>query len=72
MQHTTLIISALHDMKDEFPNMTFGEILYTIFRKTNLKQKPEGTPTSWLLELKDEDVYNAIEIALKNEIKLDE
>lgn len=64
---TTLITSSLSDMKNNFPEMTFGEILYTIFRKDNLKGKPEGINTSWLLELKDENIYDAIEKAMKSE-----
>lgn len=66
-QFTTLIITSLHDMKESEPDMTFGEILYTVFRKEFLKNKPEDVSTSWLLQLKDEDIYNAIEKAIKEE-----
>ena len=54
-------------MKESEPDMTFGEILYTVFRKEFLKNKPEDVSTSWLLQLKDEDIYNAIEKAIKEE-----
>lgn len=64
---STLIISAIEDLKVECPEMSFGELLYTIFRKENLKSKPEGTNTSWLLSVKDEDIYNAIEKTIRNE-----
>lgn len=68
-QYTNLITSALSDMKEEFPDMSFGEILYSIFRKPHLKTKPDGVNTSWLLDLKDEDIYKAIELTIKSEVK---
>lgn len=66
-QFTTLIVSALNDMKDSFPDMTFGEILYTVLRKENLNGKPNDASTSWLLDIKDEEYYNAIEKSIKQE-----
>lgn len=69
---STLIISAIEDLKVECPEMSFGELLYTIFRKENLKTKPEGISTSWLLSIKDEDIYNSIEKTIRNEKMLKE
>lgn len=71
-QFTTLIISALGDMRDSFPQMTFGEILYTLLRKNYIPTKPDGVNTSWLLNIKDEDFYNAIEKVIKNEVETEE
>lgn len=66
-QFTTLIISSLSDMRDNFPEMTFGEILYTVLRKKNLPSKPDDVSTTWLMSLEDEEIYNAIEKAIKAE-----
>lgn len=64
-QCTSLIISALQDYRDVFPDMTFGEILYSMLRKQNLPEKPEDAKTGWLLEISDEALYNAVEKSLK-------
>lgn len=66
-QYTTLIISALDDVRDKFPDLTFGELLYTIFRKEHFVNKPDDVKTSWLLQNVDEDIYNSIETILKSE-----
>lgn len=71
-QFTTLIISSLSDMRDNLPEMSFGEMMYTVLRKSNLPSKPDDVSTSWLLDLKDEDIYNAIEKAIKAENKQEE
>ena len=66
-QYTTLIISSLRDLKEKSPEMSFGEMLYTIFRKKSFPTKPEGVDTTWFLSLNEEDIYNAVEKAIKLE-----
>lgn len=66
-QFTTLIITALNDLKNVYPEMSFGELLYSILRRENLPAKPEDVNTSWLLSLKDSDIYNSIEQIIKTE-----
>lgn len=35
-------------------------------RKNNMPEKPDNVNTSWLLELTDEQIYNAFETTLKS------
>ena len=65
-QYTTLIIHSLKNIRDGFPDLTFGEILYSVMRKNNMPEKPDNVNTSWLLELTDEQIYNAFETTLKS------
>ena len=65
-QYTTLIIHSLKSIRDGFPDLTFGEILYSVMRKGNMPEKPDNVNTSWLLDLTDEQIYNAFETTLKS------
>ena len=65
-QYTTLIIHSLKNIRDGFQDLTFGEILYSVMRKNNMPEKPDNVNTSWLLELTDEQIYNAFETTLKS------
>lgn len=64
---TTLIIQSIEDLHEKLPNLTFTELLYTVFRKANFKEKPRGVNTGWLLEIDDQDIYEAVEEAIKKE-----
>ena len=63
---TNLIISTLKDIKADNPELSFGEVLYSTFRKENLPEKPSESKTSWLLEITDEQFYMAAERMIKN------
>ena len=45
-QYTTLIIHSLKNIRDGFPDLTFGEILYSVMRKNNMPEKPDNVNTS--------------------------
>lgn len=69
MDYRPLIKQKLIEFSEEAPDMSFGEILYSILRKSNLKSKPEGVITSWLLKIDDTEFYTALEKAIEGEVK---
>ena len=62
-----LIVQKMRELVNESSEMSFGEILYTLFRKNVLKSKPDDAKTSWLLDVKDEDFYTALEKTIEIE-----
>lgn len=59
----TLIISSLRDFQKTFPDMTFGEIMYSFLRQNNLA----GKTLKDIRELSDESIYESIEKSIKFE-----
>lgn len=55
MNYKNNAIRELQDFAKEFPSYTFGELLYSTLRLTNV------TKISDLLTLSDEDLFSAIE-----------
>lgn len=62
-----IIILGLKEMKEQHPEMTFGEILYSILNKNNLPKKPDTINTAWLLDITDKDYLEAVESAINFE-----
>lgn len=58
-----LIISSLMDFQKTFPNMTFGEIMYSFLRQNELS----GQTLRDIRKLSDEEIYQAIEESIKYE-----
>lgn len=63
LNYGTLIVSSLRDFQKTFPNMTFGEIMYSFLRNENSPVKNLKD----IRELSDESIYESIEKALKYE-----
>lgn len=59
----TLIISSLRDFQKTFPDMTFGEIMYSFLRQNQLM----GKTLKDIRELSDESIYESIEKSIKFE-----
>lgn len=59
----TLIISSLRDFQRTFPDMSFGEIMYSFLRQNDLT----GKTLSEIRELSDESIYKSIEKSIKFE-----
>jgi hypothetical protein len=59
----TLIISSLKDFQKTFPDMTFGEIMYSFLRQNELT----GKTLKDIRTLSDEDIYQSIEKSIKYE-----
>ena len=65
--YSTLIISSLKDFQTTFPEMTFGEVLYSFLRQgVSGAQIPEGCLNP-IRALSDEVIYEAIEKTIKIE-----
>ena len=67
MDFKPLILQKFKEMVNESSEMSFGEVLYTVLRKSALKSKPEDARTAWLLDIKDEDFYTALEKTIELE-----
>jgi hypothetical protein len=59
----TLIISSLKDFQTTFPNMSFGEIMYSFLRQNDLS----GKTLQEIRALSDEEIYQSIEKSIKYE-----
>ena len=67
MNYKPLIKIKLEELMDEASDLSFGEILHSFLRKSMLDEKPEEKVTAWLTEIKDEEIYTALEKAIKFE-----
>lgn len=59
----TLIISSLRDFQKTFPDMSFGEIMYSFLRQNELA----GKSLTDIRDLSDESIYKSIEKSIKFE-----
>lgn len=59
----TLILSSLKDFQRTFPEMTFGEIMYSFLRQNELS----GKTLIDIRKLSDEEIYKSIEESIKYE-----
>jgi len=70
MDYKALILDKLSEAVSVEDNndLSFGELLYSIFRKKYLKTRPfDGSEsTKWLLEVKDKDIFSAIDNFIKD------
>lgn len=64
-------INTLTQYAEEFPEMSFGEMLYTFLKKSNLEEDVKmGTEMREILlskKISDKQFYQSIEKALKDE-----
>lgn len=62
--YKSLSLFKLKEFTDITEEYTFGEILYSILRKVN---KPTEVSNHWMTQVTDEEYYQAIEKAVKEE-----
>ena len=60
MNFKPLVITKIKQFSKEFPEYTFGQMLYSILSKENFK-------LSTLLDLDDEELYSMVERSIKKE-----
>lgn len=63
IKYGNLIVSSLKDFQTTFPDMTFGEIMYSFLRQNNLT----GQTLKDIRDLSDEKIYKSIEESIKYE-----
>ena len=69
MNYKNLNILKLEELNEVLPKgYSFGALLYSFLRKPILWEKPRNGCIAWLLDVKDEDFYSALERAIE-EIK---
>lgn len=71
-----MLMGKLKELIADNPDMSMMEIMYTIFRKSNLTNKPERAKTGWMLgtetdegnvvKITDREFYTAINNALND------
>lgn len=61
MDYRHIAISTLTEFAEEHPNMTMGDIMYSVFREKNLGKKFKSV--SDFRDLDDREIYTAIEKA---------
>ena len=69
MRLPLFIVDKLADLCKEYPNYSFGEILFSVLRKQSMRTKP--TPGNedilWIREIEDNEFLTACEKALDTE-----
>lgn len=66
--YKSLAAHGLKELIDMTPDMSFGEVLYSVLRKQNLSSRPSLENTYWLTQISDEDFFHATERAIKDEL----
>ncbi|AGO47604.1 hypothetical protein Phi17218_071 [Cellulophaga phage phi17:2_18] len=61
--YKTYIEKEIQKFMDEYPEMTFGQIMYSIIASG----KGDRTPQAWLYEVSDEDFFTAVQDAKEKE-----
>ena len=56
----------LKEMMTLSEDYSLPEILYTVLRQKYLTKKPSHVDTRWLLDISDQEVYQALERACKD------
>ena len=64
MNYRPLLINKFKEFEEEFPNYTFGELMYSMFTHSNIKGK---IVKSDFLKVTDQDFYTMIEKAIEKE-----
>lgn len=67
-----MVVTELKETVREVSDFSFGEILYSILLKSNLKSKPKDVKIGWLRDIPDADFYSAIQAFRKKEQELKE
>lgn len=67
MNYIPLIKDKLDELSKSAPDLSFGELLYSILRKPILVQKPTSANIAWLLDIENKDFYTALEKAMEVE-----
>lgn len=69
MNYIPLILMKLRELRELSPDLSFGEILYSLLRPAHLKGKPEEVPIAWLMDIDDFEYFNAVTKLIEEEIE---
>lgn len=67
MRVPLLIIDEFRKLSQANPEYSFGELVYTILRKPNMRDKPASADIKWIREVSDNSFYTACERAIESE-----
>lgn len=67
MNYIPLILMKLRELREHSPDLSFGDIMYSMLRPAHLVSKPEDAKIAWLREIDDFDFFNAITSLLAEE-----
>jgi len=63
--YKSLFLHRLKELTEETKDdYTLGDVLYSMFRKIS---KPKESSTGWMMKISDEEYYQAVEKALREE-----
>ena len=65
MNYRPLVLNKFKEFSKDFTEYTFGQLVHSIL--TKMEDKPSNSKMGWLLELKDDEVYTAIEKSIEFE-----
>lgn len=60
MNYIPLILLKLKELRELSPDLTFGEMIYSILRPANLESAPEDVKIAWMMEIDDLDFFNSV------------
>lgn len=60
MDYTPLIVAKIRELKKNSPDLSFGDILYSILREPMLRVTPKDANIAWLRDVSDFDFFNSI------------
>lgn len=67
MNYKPIFLEKLKELMVESPDLTLGDIIYSILRKPMLKETPEDANIIWLREVSDFDFFNSVSRLIKEE-----
>ena len=69
MNYIPSILVKLQELHRTSPDLSFGDILYSILRKPILKETPDDLSNHWLREIDDHIYFNAVSRLIKEELE---
>ena len=67
MNYKPIFLEKLRELMVESPDLTLGDIIYSILRKPMLKETPEDANIIWLRDVSDFDFFNSVSRLIKEE-----
>ena len=67
MNYKPIFLEKLKELMVESPDLTLGDIIYSILRKPMLKETPEDANIIWLRDVSDFDFFNSVSRLIKEE-----
>lgn len=67
MKYTPLILKKIQELSNQFPEYSFGDLLYTILREKYVGEVQDRKSSGWIREVSDQKFYTAVENAIKKE-----